>query len=318
MSIQQLVATTSPQGIVPKLKNLNLSDEVISLTNFLDLHYKNISWAQRLWHIRDGNHELIRCHNKKCNNLAVFGSSKYRCCSHNCMEEYVKQKNLELYGVDNQFKRSSIQDSAQKNNVFNDKAFKKRKKQKIKDNFKAKHPDYEYIGVTFNRNYRVYSLRHIKCGKKFEIPSLTLHIKKKHGFLCSYCYKYNSNSISMGEKEVLKFIKLIYNGKIAENIRSLKWLINPSTNYNLELDIFLPDINLAIEYNGTYNHADPRFYKADDKIRGKFVEKIWDHDKLKLEMCKKKGIKLIVIWEHDWITNKNKTIKNLKDLLINT
>jgi hypothetical protein len=43
----------------------------------------------------------------------------------------------------------------------------------------------------------------------------------------------------------LEFIKSIYNGEIIENDK--KTIINPITNHWLELDIYLPDINKAIE-----------------------------------------------------------------------
>lgn len=57
-----------------------------------------------------------------------------------------------------------------------------------------------------------------------------------------------------------------------------------------ELDIFVPALNLAIEYNGTYWHSDA-FPNAQER------------DKLKARMCREKGIKLIVIHERNWINN---------------
>lgn len=59
----------------------------------------------------------------------------------------------------------------------------------------------------------------------------------------------------------------------------------------LELDIFLPDFGIAIEYNGLYRHSE---------LSGK---KQWYH-RHKFDLCKKKGIKLITIFEDEWINKK--------------
>ena len=36
-----------------------------------------------------------------------------------------------------------------------------------------------------------------------------------------------------------------------------------------EIDIYLPDLKLGFEFDGTYWHADPRFYKENDIIEHK-------------------------------------------------
>jgi hypothetical protein len=54
---------------------------------------------------------------------------------------------------------------------------------------------------------------------------------------------------SKGEKEITNYIKNNYNYVVKENDRSL--IINPITNQYLELDIWMPEINKAIEYNST-------------------------------------------------------------------
>jgi hypothetical protein len=56
-----------------------------------------------------------------------------------------------------------------------------------------------------------------------------------------------------------------------------------------EVDIYLPEHNLAIEYNGLYWHTE------------KFKGRTSHHDKW--ELCKQKGIQLIQIWEDDYKRN---------------
>ena len=94
---------------------------------------------------------------------------------------------------------------------------------------------------------------------------------------------------SKGEKEVLEYVKSIYNGTIIENDRTQmepnsenKWLENH------ELDIWLPDIKVAIEYNGTYWHSIPNIVESDH---------------FKKLQCESKGISLISISEQDWTDN---------------
>lgn len=115
--------------------------------------------------------------------------------------------------------------------------------------------------------------------------------------------------ISLLEKELLNYIKTIYNKEIIENDRII---LNGK-----ELDIYLPDIKLAIEFNGTYWHADSRFYDENDNIREKTVKEIWENDKNKILMCNNKNIKLIQIKEYDWINNTETEKELIKTIILN-
>lgn len=55
-----------------------------------------------------------------------------------------------------------------------------------------------------------------------------------------------------------------------------------------ELDIYIPDHNLAIEYDGLYWHSELR---GKDKY----------YHKLKTDLCREKGIRLIHIFEDEWL-----------------
>ena len=69
-----------------------------------------------------------------------------------------------------------------------------------------------------------------------------------------------------------------------------------------ELDILIPSQNTAIEYNGVYYHSD------------KFKDK--NSHLIKIKECEKKGIRLIHIWESDWIKI-NKSFKKLQQIFKN-
>lgn len=88
--------------------------------------------------------------------------------------------------------------------------------------------------------------------------------------------------------------------KVIPNDRSQ--LINPRTGRNLELDIWIPSMNKAIEFNGSYWHSLPRTQIIDE-------EKHWQ--------CKSKGIDLLVVKERDWRRNKSSVVNYIKEWLLN-
>ena len=68
-------------------------------------------------------------------------------------------------------------------------------------------------------------------------------------------------------------------------------------------DFYLPELNLILEYNGSYWHANPAIYKSGtliqmvgfkDKI---LVDYIWDKDELKKQSAIKQGYSFAVVWE---------------------
>jgi len=107
---------------------------------------------------------------------------------------------------------------------------------------------------------------------------------------CSEC----TSRISKGEIQVRNFIKSL-DIKISSNDRNQ--IFNPKTNYNLELDIFMPELNRAIEYNGEYWHKDK------------------SKDLLKQELCKLKMIDLLTIWDNEWKTQNNICKNKIKEFI---
>lgn len=91
---------------------------------------------------------------------------------------------------------------------------------------------------------------------------------------------------SKGEKEVLEFVKSIYSGVVIENDRT-QMEPNDENGWveNHELDIWLPEIKVAIEFNGTYWHNLPNIIESDN---------------FKQIQCESKGIRLVSISEGEW------------------
>lgn len=69
--------------------------------------------------------------------------------------------------------------------------------------------------------------------------------------------------------------------------------------------------NCIIEFNGDYWHANPKIYDDLAKIRDKTAKEIRERDVLKLKTVEDLGFKTYVVWESDFINNKNKTIEQV-------
>ena len=109
-----------------------------------------------------------------------------------------------------------------------------------------------------------------------------------HG--CPIC----SNSISKKEKELITFIQEIGIKNIEERNRTL---LNGK-----EIDIYLPDYKIGIEYNGVHWHSE------------QFNKDKWYH-LTKTKECKKQNVRLIHIFEDEYIDNKEIVLHKLKHIL---
>jgi hypothetical protein len=163
-------------------------------------------------------------------------------------KEKIKETCLEKYGVDNPMKSDLI-----------------RKK---------------YYNISNDENYLNYINNKISkfiCdkGHEFEITSDNYISRKTAKLpLCTVCNPIG-DSQSIKEKELFNFIDSIYNGRIIQSYRD-----------GLEIDIYLPDLNIGFEFNGLYWHSD------------KFLKK--DYHLNKTKYSKERGIRIIHIWEDDW------------------
>lgn len=73
-----------------------------------------------------------------------------------------------------------------------------------------------------------------------------------------------------------------------------------------------------IEFNGDYWHANPSIYGPNDLIRGKEAKEIWEHDAVKLKIVRDLGFRVRTVWERDYLHNKDRTINEVVDWILNT
>lgn len=104
---------------------------------------------------------------------------------------------------------------------------------------------------------------------------------------CEDCRKRNW---SIAEKELVDIIKS-WGITVKENV--------PILDGGQSLDLYLPDLNIAIEYNGLYWHS--------DKVRPNP-----NYHYSKYKMCENKGIRLIYVWEDDYTFKKDILLSSLK------
>lgn len=89
------------------------------------------------------------------------------------------------------------------------------------------------------------------------------------------------------------------------------WLKNPKTGRNLELDLYNEQLKLAVEVQGRQHYVyTPYYHKSYQDFKDQ-----QERDRLKNELCRKRGIRLIYV--PYTISNNNYKIKQLLKKEIN-
>lgn len=141
----------------------------------------------------------------------------------------------------------------------------------------------EFFGYGGERYGSLYTWKCVKCGEEFEQYIYRTGIgENNHVPRCPKCYPALASKSNL-EKELYLFIKEIFNGEIICNSRDI---IKP-----YELDMYIPDLKIAIEFDGLYWHSE---------------ENVGSNYHLnKLNLCSANGIRLIHVFEDEWISKKD-------------
>lgn len=213
------------------------------------------------------------------------------------VNEKIKKTCMEKYGSDNPFGSTEIKEKIKKINIekygssnISDLDFIKEKK---KQTMMKKHLsnmstilkslNLEIVSEDYSGSKESYKWKCLKCGTIFE--TIWNYIQQEID-LCPTCFPKIPRT-SKAENEIKEFIKSV-GFEIIENDRNI---IKPK-----ELDIVIPELKIAIEYCGLYWHSDQQNKDSNYHID-------------KLESCNKKGYRLIIIFEDEWILNKD-LVKN--------
>jgi len=209
------------------------------------------------------------------------------------VKEKVRQTNLKKYGVPYTFQSEEIRKKGKEtllkkygvDNISKLKVISEIKRFKETEKFLPKLKEYcdkndliflseSYIGVWKDKNQCIankYKFKCKKCGYEFESTLRSI-------IRCPRC------SGSNEEKELINFLEE-NNNKVVVHDRSIL--------DGKELDIFIPDKNLAIELNGLFWHSELNGNKDRNYHLNKTI------------LCEQKGIHLIQIFEDEWLFRKD-------------
>lgn len=145
--------------------------------------------------------------------------------------------------------------------------------------YKSHGDRYEYPPFEYINDRQVIN---IICKQHGSFNQVITNHMKGHG--CRDCARVNP---SKGEIEMREFLQ-----KYVELNHSNRSILDKKA----ELDIFVPKLKTAIEFNGIYFHSD-KFQESNYHLN-------------KTQQCQEKGIKLVHIFDDEWIKSKDK-VKSL-------
>ena len=251
--------------------------------------------------------ELIREKIKETN-LERYGVGFY-----SQTEDYnikIKETNLERYGVEFYSQTEDYKVKVKKTNLERygvvyymlTEDFKRKSKETNLEKYGNEYVSQsELFRVNNNVNCTDFYIKYMgnkislyKCDNNsnhtFELSSDNYHARVKNNTpLCTLCNPIG-DSKSIKEKDLYKYIKDNYNGEIISGYRD-----------GLEIDIYLPELKIGFEFNGLYWHSE------------KFKKKNYHLDKT--NYFKERGIRIIHIWEDDWIFKQNIVKSQINNLL---
>ena len=135
-----------------------------------------------------------------------------------------------------------------------------------------------------------------RCSKGHEWKA-TAH-NRSQGKGCPNCFG------SRMEENLAQLIKTLL-PECTIIIRNDRQLIKP-----YELDILIPSLNLAFEFNGDYWHSNEMIRKRHPQFASSR-----EFDEFKKQECEKHGVKLFFIREKQWVNNYEKTVDRIKRIV---
>ena len=197
------------------------------------------------------------------------------------VKEKQRQTMLQKYGVEH----NSQIDNFHKN-LLNG-CYEKLVDKLSKYNLELITPKEEYKGVNHSQSgMGYYKMRCTICNNIFDYK---FNFCKDLTCACPHC---NPFYRSRGEKEINEFVSKFFVTKTND-----RTILNGN-----ELDILIPSKNIAIEYNGLFWHSENRGKNSNYHLD-------------KTNACEERGIRLIQIFEDEWVDKKRIVKNRLKNIL---
>ncbi len=217
-------------------------------------------------------------------------------------KEKAKETLKNRFGVESPFESVEIKNKAVEtvkkkygvDNVFKLKEFQKKAKDVMRERYGV--DKFSLTGVQHRENYNkdFVEKNFIEDGY-FKIEEALSYFNVNRSSMDAFKRRNdivvpNKHEKHQMQNQIYEFIKSIYAGDVICDTRKV---ISP-----LELDIYLPDLKLAIEFDGLMFHS-VSTVEDDRSLRGEIMMK--DYHKIKTDMCEELGIKLFHIFENEWL-----------------
>jgi len=262
--------------------SLSCAQSKIKITkkeNYGDENFSNIKQREITCEQKYGDKNFKNVKKRKVTNLKKYG------VEHVIQNSDIKEKRtvtyLNKYGYDSPIKNNKIKNKRKRtlltkygNDKYNNiektlNTIKSKNIENIKNKF--------YIENIIDYKDKLFI---IKCDQnhEYKISYDLIYKRWKYGnCMCTICNPVGVK-FSDSENNLFNFIKENYNEEIIRNSREI---IKP-----YEIDIYLPKLKLAFEFNGLFWHSE--LYRDKDYHINKF------------KMCEKNNIHLIQFFEDDW------------------
>lgn len=216
------------------------------------------------------------------------------------MDSYIEKRNqndLKKYGVPYYTNREKAIKTSKNNVDENGLNSYQRSVYNTKQCFKNKigvdHYMKEHINHIEDLN-KEFFINNFILNNRFDIEKCAKYFNVKNCWAYKYKNLFNIDCIckkNIKQHTVYDFIKSIYNKEILFNTRKV---ISP-----MELDIYIPEKNVAIEFNGIYWHSSANTLD-------------YNYHQQKSKICYDKNIRLIHVYEDEWDDeNKREIIKDI-------
>lgn len=295
--IEIIKKENGPSGrmYVEKYIKRNYPEIYEDVIKFCEEKLNDIPFKEKVYCYANNIEDKVCCSKLECDNLVGFRNSTlgYRShCSIKCISSDPKikkikeDKSYKKYGtkapaMNNKIKEKMIKTNQKKyggNSPKNDIDIIEKSNKKFRET-KTKNLIQKYENVT-NVDY-VNKKIYYKCNKNHE-SEMDMYIFQNRKILnttiCIICNPISSFSSSGLEIKLQDFIKENYKDDIKLNDRNV---------VGKEIDIYLPKLKIGFEFNGIYWHNE--LYKSST------------YHLDKTELCEKNNIKLIQIYQDDWI-----------------
>lgn len=176
--------------------------------------------------------------------------------------------------------------------------------------------DYEHLGTPDMYTAHSTVKAWFWCGNPLHSPWKTsigsrTGRTRKHQTHCPMCML--GQRQSTGERDMISTVcsmfpilkhEIMMNQSVA-----IKKASKGTVDSRMELDLFIPSLMIAIEYNGEYYHSDELI-----QSKGRY-DSAQDYHDAKLDYCMQAGIELMAIWDNDWNDNRNACIEHIKNFI---